>query len=423
MRFLRYFLFALAVAAASFYWVMFWPLRNPRPDPPYGGGSFALLNARVYISPDLPPVDNATVVVQKGRITQVGPAVPVPAGIERLPCNQCVVTAGFWNTHVHFTEPQFDAARMGIFPSLRVAVTEMLSSRGFTTVVDTGSDPRISISLRRLIEEDDIHGPLIYTSGLTVFPHNGIPYYLKKTLAGPALWFIPQPQTAQEAVRTVNSNAGNGADILKLFTGSYIERGKVLPMDAAVARAAADEAHRHGQLVFAHPSDLAGTKVAIEAGVDVLAHAPDSTGGIDDALLKTLVDRHMAMIPTLKMFSNTVSDAPAYIRPIHALVAKFHQLGGQILFGTDVGYMTDHSTMDEYTALADSGLNAMDILRSLTVAPAQRFGVSRDKGTVEPGKLADLVVLDEDPARDVGAFTRVRMTIRNGKINYASSIR
>src|ERR1019366_3794382 len=76
-----------------------------------------------------------------------------------------------------------------------------------------------------------------------------------------------------------------GADLLKLFTGSWVRRGKVLPMPEDIARAAADAAHRRGQLVYSHPSDLAGTKVAIDSGVDVLAHAPDSTDGIDAALV------------------------------------------------------------------------------------------------------------------------------------------
>jgi imidazolonepropionase-like amidohydrolase len=230
------------------------------------------------------------------------------------------------------------------------------------------------------------------------------------------LHFISQPDDPADAADDVETNIRRGADLLKLFTGSYVERGRVLPMPVPIAKAAADVAHRHGQLVFSHPSDLAGTRVALESGVDVLAHAPDVTDGVDDALLAELVAKKMAMVPTLKMFATTVTKEPSYIDPIHALVRRFHALGGEILFGTDVGYMTDYSTEEEVAALADCGLSPRDVLRALTTAPAARFGVLGERGTVEPGKVADLVVLDADPEADASTFARPRFTIRGGKV-------
>jgi imidazolonepropionase-like amidohydrolase len=294
----------------------------------------------------------------------------------------------------------------------------MLTSRGFTTVVDAGSDPRVTISLRRRIETSGLLGPAIYTAGTALYPPRGVPYYLKNTLPLYLIWFIPQPATAAEAARVEQRNIARGADLLKLFTGSYIQRGRVLPMPEAIARAAAGVAHRHGQPVYSHPSDLAGTKVAVASGVDVLAHAPDSADGIDAELLGAMVARHMAMIPTLKMFATTVTTNPAYLQPIYAEVRRFHALQGDLLFGTDVGYMTDYRTEDEFRALAQCGLSARDILRMLTTAPSQRFGVAGQKGSIAPGKLADLVVLSGDPERDITAFARVRFTVRNGRLVY-----
>jgi imidazolonepropionase-like amidohydrolase len=123
----------------------------------------------------------------------------------------------------------------------------------------------------------------------------------------------------------------------------------------------------------------------------------------------------MAMIPTLKMFATTVTTKPSYIDPIHAVVRRFRALGGEILFGTDIGYMTDYATDDELAALADCGLSSRDILRALTTAPAGRFGVLAERGTVEPGRVADLVVLPTDPARDITAFAHPLATIRGGR--------
>jgi imidazolonepropionase-like amidohydrolase len=156
--------------------------------------------------------------------------------------------------------------------------------------------------------------------------------------------------------------------------------------------------------------------VAIHSGVDVLAHAPDTTEGIDDAVLKEMVQRHMAMIPTLKMFEQTVTTKPEYLQPIYDEVRRFHELGGELMFGTDVGYMHDYRTVRELIALSKSGLSAMDILRMLTTTPARRFGVLDDVGTLGVGKVADFVVLERDPTEDVAAFAWVAATVRHGEV-------
>jgi imidazolonepropionase-like amidohydrolase len=276
---------------------------------------------------------------------------------------------------------------------------------------------RETISMRRRIETGDLKGPFIYTAGSGMFPAHGIPFYLAD-LPFSVRWTIPQPESPQESAKIEERNIGRGADVLKLFTGSLITPDKVLPMSVDIARAAVEVAHRHGQIAFAHPSSLAGTKVAIESGVDVLAHAPSRPEGVDAALLQSAIDHHMSMMPTLKMFATTASKDPKFLLPIYAIVRQFHELGGDLMFGTDVGYMRDYPIGEELSALAQSGLNNRDILRMLTVAPAARFGVGALKGTVTPGKLADLVVLDGDPGTDLSAFSRVKFTIRSGRVIY-----
>jgi len=237
-----------------------------------------------------------------------------------------------------------------------------------------------------------------------------LPWYIARLL--------PQPESPRAAAKVVERNIALGADLAKLFTGSYVDRGRVLPMPLPVSAAAVEVAHRSHQLVYSHASDLVGVQVAVQSGVDVLAHAPDTSEGIDAALLRAMLDRGMAMIPTLKMFATTVSARPEYLRPILAEVREFHALGGQLLFGTDVGYMTDYRTDDEFHALADVGLSPREILRMLTSAPAERFGVAAEKGSLAPGHRADFVLLDGDPMQDVSAFSRVLATVRDGQVVY-----
>lgn len=134
-------------------------------------------------------------------------------------------------------------------------------------------------------------------------------------------------------------------------------------MPLANAKAAVAVEHAHGQLAFAHDSNAEGARVALDSGVD-------------DALLAALVARHVAMIPTLKMFATTVTTNPAYLDPIYAQVRGFHELDGELLFGTSIGCMTDYTTAGELwkTAVTEPVADASASGSCLT------FRVSRTAG-------------------------------------------
>jgi imidazolonepropionase-like amidohydrolase len=370
----------------------------------------AVVGAKVYTSPEAQPVVGTTILIHAGKIAAVGKKVRVPKGVTSLPCNDCVVLAGFWNTHVHFMEPKWNDAAHQPADKLTRQMQEMLTLSGFTTVVDTASFPEITVSLRRRIESGEVLGPHIYTAGLGLFPPHALPFYLNQ-MPPELLAQLPQPNTPAEAAEEVRKNIAAGSDIVKLFTGSIVAPERIVPMPVDIATAAVAAGHEHGQLVFAHTSNLEGTRVAIQSGVDVLAHAPESLQGIDDNLLHEMVARHMSMIPTLKLFSqdSTIAD-------IRSEVFKFHQFGGVLMFGTDTGFLTDYSMAEEYHQLALAGLTYRDVLTMLTTAPAQRFHVGEQKGRIAVGMDGDLTVLSADPASDPLAFTRVRYTIRGGRI-------
>jgi imidazolonepropionase-like amidohydrolase len=318
-------LLALSLLVGVAFVVFFaWPLRDPHPALRVEAGAAVLRDATLFVAPgEVRP--HSDLLVQDGRIVAVGPSLEVPPGA-RVLCERCFVTAGLWNTHVHFGQPRFRETDAQVLDD---ALAQMLTSRGFTTVVDLGSDPRVTVSLRRRIEAGELQGPTILTAAGALYPPNGTPYYLRDTMPQVLQWLLARPETPADARADVERNASRGADLTKLFTGSYVERGVVKPMPVEVARAAVEAAHQRGQLVFAHPSNLEGTRVALESGVDVLAHVPDTTEGVDDALLASLVAHHVAMVPTLKMFSDTVSTAPAYLEPIHDVLRRFRALGAR----------------------------------------------------------------------------------------------
>jgi imidazolonepropionase-like amidohydrolase len=406
----------IAVAFGCIWLVQIYPRHGSHPPLKLASGMLAIEHARIYSSPADPPIDDGTVLIRDGLIAAVGKDVQVPSGVTLIPCNHCIVTAGFWNAHVHLTEPKWNMANWKSAATLNPQLADMFLSRGFTTVIDLGSNPADTFSTRRRIEKGELTGPYIYTAGTGLYPPHGLPFYLKETLPRWIQALMPQPESTGEATSIVRRNLTSGADVTKLFTGSWVERGHVLPMPVEIARAAVTESHLNGKLVFAHPSNLAGTKVAIDSGVDILAHAADDTRGIDAQLLQSAINTNMAMIPTLKMFTTTVTSDPRYMDPMRAEVHQFHQLGGTLIFGTDVGYMTDYSTDTEFSELGRSGLDFKTVLAMLTSNPAARMGVSDSKGTVAPGKLADLTILDADPATDLTNFSRVRAVVRSGKL-------
>jgi imidazolonepropionase-like amidohydrolase len=140
-----------------------------------------------------------------------------------------------------------------------------------------------------------------------------------------------------------------------------------------------------------------------------------------------MVARKMSMIPTIKLWPYELAKQKVPEEITDKLVAAtlaelraFKEAGGQILFGTDVGYMQEFDPTDEYRFMSQAGLSAMDILASLTTAPADRWKESARRGRVTAGLDADLVVLKGDPAEDVANFANVRCVFRGGQLIYSA---
>ncbi len=378
----------------------------------------AVVHAKVYPAPGAAPLVDATVLVHDGRIAAVARHVALPRGTTVLACDGCVVLAGFWNAHVHFTEPQWrDVAHLA--PEvLEQQLQDMLTHAGFTSVVDTGSDLGVTGELRRRIERGDVAGPRIRTAGLPLYPEHALPYYLAD-LPAEIRAGLPQPASPDEARADVARNHAAGADITKLFTGSIVAPDHVQPMRADIAAAAVAESHRLGALVFSHATNLEGVRVALDSGVDVLAHTPEVVHGIDPAVIRELARRHVTIVPTLKLFSQDDN-----IAEIRRVVLAAHRAGVRLVFGTDTGFLADHDVSEEFRQLALAGLSFDDILATLTTAPAALFKVDRHQGRVAPGMDGDLTILGSDPKADgVRAFSDVRYAIRGGRVLFDAASR
>jgi amidohydrolase family protein len=332
------------------------------------------------------------------------------------------VLAGFWNSHVHFTEAAWRGAESRPAVELARAMQEMLTRWGVVHAVDLGSNPADTFALRRRIDSDEIPGPSIVSAGGGFAPVGGSPFYILP---------LRLPELASEAGAATMVERFLGAvhaDVVKLFTGSWATPESIVVMPVDVVRAAVTVAHQHGKLVFAHPSSSAGARAAIEGGVDVLAHTFPSEldrKPWDRTLPGMMRARQMALVPTLKLVPNELrkralpaSVVERVVGNAQAQLRAFAELGGQILFGTDVGYMTDHDPTDEYVMMQQAGLSYPAILTALTTAPADRLGAGARSGKLAIGMNADVVVVDGEPERDIRGLARVRLTVRAGRTIY-----
>jgi imidazolonepropionase-like amidohydrolase len=386
----------------------------------------ALTHARIYAAPDAAPLADGTLLIHDGRIQRIGPAgaVKLPSTTRVIDLRGAVVTAGFWNSHVHLLTPSFLNADKHSNAELSQALTQMLTRWGFTTVFDIASQLTNTLSIRRRIDAGEVAGPKILTVGDPFFPKNGTPIYVQQFMKDNG---FPDEEITDidAAVARAHRQIREGADGVKLFAGAIVG-GKigVLPMPLDQARALVAAAHADGKPVFAHPSNLDGINVAIESGVDILAHTSPDGGAWSPELTRRILSHHMALIPTLTLFEVELKREQApdeelkrFVDSAVQQVDAYSTAGGQILFGTDVGYIDVFDTTEEYRQLGRA-LTWRQILAALTAAPAQRFGYAAHKGRLAPGMDADLVVLQADPATDVTAFARVRMTMRQGQWLY-----
>ncbi len=384
----------------------------------------ALTGAKVYPSPADPPIENGLVLIHDGHIVAVGSSstIKIPRTARVIDCKGLVVTAGFWNSHVHILPPALLHARDSGEKELDQQLETMFNRWGFTTVFDITSVLDNTLALRRRIDAGELRGPRILTVGEPVWSVE--PVYVRDFLQQNHIQ-MPGTQTPEQAVALVRDHAAKGADGIKLFAVSDqgAAQGAVLPL--AIAKAAVDEAHRHGLLVFAHPSTMEGVMVALDSGVDVLAHTvPQSPPWTPDFVAR-LQRANMSLIPTLTLWDFegrkwTTSDKErdAWVGQMVEQLRVYSKAGGDVLFGTDVGYTDHYDTTLEFTLMSQAGISYQQILASLTTNPARKFKDSGHTGRIAKGMNADLVVLGADPALDATAFSKVRYTIRNGNIIY-----
>jgi len=397
---------------------------------PGSTSTLALVGGTVYASPTDAPIRDAVVLVRDGRIAAVGDrrSLRVPQDVQIIDCAGLTITAGFWNSHVHFLQRKWADAAKTPASELERQLQEMLTQYGFTSVFDTWSMWENTRRLRDRIESGEVAGPRILSTGEAIFPKGVAPAQAATQAAWGALGFMPSEglQVARveepvEAVAAAKKLLDAGTDGIKLYAVTIGRNGVALP--EPVIQALVKEAHGRGKLVFAHPTTESGLMAAVRASVDVVTHTTPQSGPWSESVPTAMTQARIALIPTLTLWRyelrhERISLGETFEKTAIDQLRSWVRAGGVTLFGTDVGYMTEYHPAREYVLMGDAGMTFAQILASLTTAPAERFAASRKTGRIAPGFDADLTVLRGDPANDVRLLAAVQYTLRDGKTIY-----
>jgi imidazolonepropionase-like amidohydrolase len=343
-----------------------------------GTGKTAVKDVRVFDGRRLLPP--GTVVIEAGRIGSD------PHGARIVDGAGGVLLPGLIDAHVHLHGRQ----------SL-----ERLLDAGVTTALDMACAPPLADSLRGI-------------AGLTEIRSAGVPAIAPGSLHSriPVVGQLGLVASADHAEKFVAERVTEGSDYIKIVIGSPGGDHDQATLGALVAAA-----HAHGLLTVAHASSYAAVEMAQRAGIDVLTHVPmDRAVDDTDAARASVAGR--IVIPTLTMMEGIIAQsAPpgADYGAARASVAAMYRAGVPILAGTDansapgVPAAISHgdSLHHELELLVDAGLTTPDALRAATSLPARFFGLT-DRGVIEPGRRADLVLIDADPLHDITATRSIR---------------
>ena len=383
----------------------------------------ALVGATIYVSPTETPIRDAVVLIQGERIVSVGSRAQMqfPETAHVLDCSDLTITAGLWNSHVHFFERKWADVATIPAPELGRQLQDMLTRYGFTSVFDTGSVWENTRRLRDRIDSGEVPGPTIRTTGEGLVPPGALPSDQVLGMMGVMKLPAPEIADAAQAAAAAKKLLDAGVDGIKIFASA--PRGAPLP--ESMFQAAANEAHRAGKPAFVHPNNATDVLSAVRGGVDIVAHTTPHSGPWDETLLAAMKEHRVALTPTLTLWKyyarhdrlsaqEKVTDTE--IGQLRAWLAA----EGTVLFGSDLGAV-EYDPTEEYALMSEAGMTFPQILASLTTNPAERFGDANKRGRIAAGLQADLAAFHQDPAIDLRALAQVKFTLRAGKIIYRAA--
>ena len=384
------------------------------------------------------------VTVEDGRITGVGPGATLKPGAKTIDLGDATLLPGFMDAHVHLTGEIGPDSRQDIVDGMArtPAETALLATKflrvtldaGFTTVRNLGAEDFIDVAMRNAISRGRVAGPRILAASKSLGsmgghcdPMNGVapgffgrePDWRDGVVSG--------PEAARQAVRY---NIKYGADLIKICaTGGVLSRNNDVDspqLTQAEIDAIIDEAHAKGKRVAAHAHGATGAKRAIRGGIDSIEHG----SFLDNEALTLMKEKGTHYVPTLHaiwsleeglkkggvMDPRTKLKLALASRRINETFRSAVARGVKIAFGTDAGVGIHGTNAEEFVLMVKSGLKPIDALRAATSVDAELFGIAAEVGTLEGGKIADIVAVRANPVEDIAQTRNVFFVMKDGKV-------
>lgn len=412
-----------------------------RPQPRKGKGVTVLRAARLVDGTGRAPVADAVVVVTDDRITAVGPAsaVRVPAGARVYDLGDATLLPGFIDAHTHVIgrvlgDPEAEEAAVKDYGSFGAILGVVNAQRtllaGFTSIRNVGARGEFDdVALRKAINDGWVDGPRMQTAGHSLGITGG---HCDENAYRPGLFdgsiregIADGPEQVRAAVRY---QVKYGADVIKTCaTGGVLSEGDAVGATQYTLeemRAAVEEATKLERKVAAHAHGTEGIKIATRAGVASIEHG----SFLDEEGARLMAQRGTFLVPTL-MAGETVermarSGVLKGLRAEKALAAAAAMRKGirlavanrvPIALGTDAGVIPHGTNAHEFTLMVEwGGMRPLDAIVAGTLNAARLLGWEKNLGTLEAGKLADIVAVAGDPLRDIRVLERTAFVMKDG---------
>src|SRR5436189_1659408 len=408
--------------------------------------SIALKAARMFDGKSNALAQNAVVIVLGDKIVDAGSNLPIPSDAQVIDLGDATLSPGFMDAHTHLTadfsgnynERRLQELDLNVSEhAIRAtALARETVEAGFTTVRDlgsrfVGSHEFVDVALRNSINKGVIAGPrmLVATKGIGATgghfdPTNGFRDFLFRRESDFTDGIANGPDEIRKAVRF---EVKNGADVIKaavsggvLSLGDEVDTPQLTPAEMT---ALVDESHRLRKKVAVHCHGDQAAREAIEAGVDSIEHG----SFMKPETLTMMKKKGTFLTPTL-MASEWImgkldnyppalqAKAKAAYRARSEMFRNAVKMGIKISFGTDAAVFPHGQNAKEFKLMVDLSMKPIDALKSATANDAELLGIGQKVGTLEKGKLADIIAMPGDPTSDITATERVTFVMKEGKI-------
>ena len=391
------------------------------------------------------PVSNAIILIEGERITAIGASLQIPPGAELIDLSNATVLPGLIDSHTHLLQ-NYDGALGGDDPNMILTVTQLGNTRrallgaamgredleaGITTVRDLGnSGHNGDVALRDAIYAGWVVGPRIVASTRALAAAGGqfgeVSAETQKIIEQEYA-VISGTESARRAVRQAFYD---GADLIKVIVNTG---PRVVSLDEM--KVIVEEAHRVNRKVAAHAIGDQATRIAAEAGVDSIEHAYT----VPDDVLKMMAEKKIFLVPTdgpeetyLDIFVKAKKPSPEeleqqraglqqFIKGSRSRLARALKAGVRIAAGSDMYYQLPGKTRGQASltmlrAYSEAGMTPMQIIQAATINAAELLGAQRRLGSLETGKVADIIAVADDPLKNISALEQVKFVMKGGKL-------